>query len=255
MADENATWYDGLGLADENIGVIQTKGWKDANSIIQSYRELEKVSGRDKNDFIEIPKVAEGETPDYSAVFTRLGRPETAEGYELSDSDFAKAAREILFKAGITNSQAKELETWINTYTADLQKAADEKRAADLDARNKAGAEALKKEWGADFDKNTNLAKVVMQNMGLTNEQVDAIGDAIGPDAALKLFLAAAKRTDSESALTGYKQGGDETPEMAALRLDEMKNDPEMMRKLAEGDPKVQAEMLRLAALTVKKQG
>ena len=93
MADETTKWYESLGLADENIGVIQTKGWENADALISSYRELEKHIGADKNDFIKMPKVGDGETPDYSEVFARLGRPETADGYELSDSEFASAAK------------------------------------------------------------------------------------------------------------------------------------------------------------------
>lgn len=254
MAEENTQWYDGLGIEAENIGVIQNKGWTDANSIIKSYRELEKASGRDKNDFIAIPKAGEGETPDYSAVYARLGRPETAEGYELTDSDFAKAARDVLFKAGITQSQAKELETWINQYAADTQKAADEARAAEVAQFNKLGLENLKKEWGADFDKNTALAKTVVKAMGLTDDQIDAMGDVVGPDVVSKIFLAAAQRTDSESPLTGYRSAGGETAEMAALKISEMNSDPEIVKKLAQGDEKVAAEYIRLAAITAQKK-
>ena len=57
---ENENWYDGMQLDDENVGLIQTKGWGDMNSVMKSYRELEKYTGADKNDFLRIPKAADG---------------------------------------------------------------------------------------------------------------------------------------------------------------------------------------------------
>lgn len=254
MAEGNeARWYDSLQIADENIGVIQTKGWENADALISSYRELEKHIGADKNDFIKMPKVGEGETPDYSEVYSRLGRPESAEGYELSDSDFAKAARETLFKAGITKSQAKELESWFNEYSKGVQTKAEEARAAELDAKTQAAVEALKKEWGANFEKNQALAKDAVQKFGLSDEVLDAIGDAAGADVAAKLFLALAERSDTNSPLTGYRGGGDETREIAAMKLSEMRNDPEIIKKLAAGDQKTNEEFNRLAAIIAKR--
>jgi hypothetical protein len=253
MAEENSTWYGSLGLADENIGVIQTKGWENADALISSYRELEKHIGADKNDFIKMPKVVEGETPDYSEVFARLGRPETADGYELADSEFSSAAKEVLFKAGITKSQAKDLESWITEYATSAQQKAEEARVAELDAKAKTAIESLKKEWGADFEKNQALAQDAVRKFGLSDEVIDAIGDAAGADVAAKLFLALATRSDTNSPLTGYRGGGDETREIAAMKLSEMRNDPEIIKKLAAGDQKVNDEFNRLAAIIAKR--
>lgn len=250
MADENNTnWYDGLNIEDENIGVIQTKGWQDANSIIKSYRELEKFSGRDKNDYIEIPK---GEDADMSAVYARLGRPEKAEDYELQDTDFAKAAKEVLFKEGITKKQAKALEKWLDEYSVEQQKVMDEKAAAEAETRNKASMEALKKLWGADFDKNVALSKNVAQDLDMTNEEIDAVGNVIGAERLGKMLLGLSKPSDANQPLTGYKSGGQETKEMAKLRIEELKADSEFMKKVAADDEKSVQELLRLAAITAQ---
>lgn len=254
MAEENATaWYESLGLADESIGVIQTKGWENAEALVSSYRELEKHIGADKNDFIKMPKVVEGETPDYSEIYSKLGRPDSADGYELQDSEFASAAKEALFKAGITKNQAKELEAWISEYAQTTQKAADEARIAELDAKAKTAIEALKKEWGADFEKNQALAQDAVRKFGLSDEVIDAIGDAAGADVAAKLFLALANKSDANAPLTGYTSGGNESKEIAALKLSEMRNDPEIIKKLAAGDQKVNDEFNRLAAIVAKR--
>lgn len=249
MAEEN--WYDGMNLDDENIGLIQTKGWGDANSIIKSYRELEKYTGADKNDFIKIPKAGDGETPDYSEVYARLGRPENADGYELTDSDFSKAAREMLFKAGITKSQAKQLEEWINEYSKTYQDEAAAKAAADLELRNKASAEELKKEWGADTEKNYAIVQNTRKDLGISDEAFDAMVEKAGPKVVAELLLRASTNSDDNRTITNYNSNNTETKEMAALKIAQMQSDPEIIKKLAEGDSKVAAEFNRLAALTV----
>ena len=252
MAEENnnnQNWYDGLNIEEENIGVIQTKGWQDANSIIKSYRELEKFSGRDKNDFIEIPK---GEDADLSAVYSRLGRPDKAEDYELQDTDFAKAAKEMLFKEGITKKQAKALEKWIDEYGQNQAKALEEKAAAEAEARGKASVEALKKAWGADFDKNVALSKNTAKDLNITDEELDAVESILGAERFGKILLGLSKPSDANQPLTGYKSGGHETKEMAKLRIEELKSDSEFMKKVAAGDEKSVQELLRLAAITAQ---
>ena len=242
-------WYESLGLDEESTATVVAKGWKDTNSIIKSYKELEKFTGRDKNDFIEIPK---GEDADLSEVYSRLGRPNSADEYELQDTEFAKAAKEILFKEGISKKQAKALESWFDEYAKAQQAADEEKRSADMDARNKASMESLKKLWGADFDKNVALSKNVAADLELSNEQIDVIGEAIGAEKLGKILLGLSKPSDSNQPLTGYKSGGQETKEMAALRIDELKSDSEFMKKVAAGDEKSVQELLRLAAITAQ---
>lgn len=249
---ENENWYDGMQLDDENVGLIQTKGWGDMNSVMKSYRELEKYTGADKNDFIKIPKVADGETPDYSEVYTRLGRPENADGYELTDSDFAKAAKEALFKAGITNSQAKQLEEWVNEYTQNYQRSHEESLAAERETRNKAMGEELRKSWGAKAEENYAIVQNARKDFGISDEAFDAMVESAGPKVVAEILLRAATNSDANKSITGYNtSGGAESKEMAALKISEMRNDPEIMKKLAEGDKKVNDEFNRLSALLV----
>jgi len=243
-------WYDSLGLDDEAKGVIQNKGWQDAGSIIKSYRELEKFSGRDKSDFLEIPK---GEDADYSAVWSKLGRPENPDGYELSEEqDIAKSAKEAFFNAGLTKKQASQLQEWFEKYALDFDKANKEKYAQELDERNGKAIETLKKEWGANFESNAELCKTAVRKFEITDEQLDAIGDIIGPDKVAKMFLDMAVRTDADKPLTGYESGGKETPEQAKARIAELQSDSSFMAKVAANDKEAVAEMIRLANLTVE---
>lgn len=255
MADENnagsPAWFDSIeGLSDETKGLIQTKGWQDAESMAQSYRELEKYVGANKADFIKIPKAEEGKSPDYSEVFKALGRPDSADGYDLSDTEFAKAAKEVLFEAGISQAQAKKLEEFVNKFSADALQKQESERVAAADARVAEEFDSLKKKWGSDYDKNIELAKMTAKEFGLTDEQLDALGDSVlGAGKLTELLVAAAKRSDGEHPLTGYKGTGGESKETARYKLEELKADPEAMKKLASGDEKIAAEITRLAAI------
>jgi len=243
-------WYDSLGLDDEAKSVIQNKGWQDAGSIIKSYRELEKFSGRDKSDFLEIPK---GEDADYSSVWSKLGRPEDPSGYDLHDEqDIAKSARQAFYDAGLTKKQASQLQDWFEKYAVDFDAANKEKYNKDLEERNTKAIETLKKEWGADFDSNAELCKTAVKKYELTDDELDAIGNIIGPDKVAKMFLDMAVRTDADKPLTGYESGGKETVEQAKEKIAQLQQDVAFMAKLAAGDKEAAAEMIRLANLTVE---
>lgn len=247
MNDDNKQWYDGLNLDEESLSTVQNKGWTDANSIIKSYRELEKFSGQDKNDFIKIGKNEDG-TFDYSEVYTKLGKPEKAEDYELSDSDFWNESREVLFKNGITKDQAKALQEFVDGYTVKSQEAMER----EYNEKFEGGLENLKKEWGSSFDANVELARGVVSELGITDEQLDRIGDIMGVDKIANMFLRMAKTTDADKPLTGYKQqSATATKESASSRIAELQNDPEFMKKVSEGDPKAVQEMMDLAKATV----
>ena len=79
--------------------------------MLESYRHLEKLIGRDK---IALPK--EGDAEAWNAVYDRLGRPENAEGYEIAvpeglerDSAFEEQMRGLFHKAGLTKMQVAAL--------------------------------------------------------------------------------------------------------------------------------------------------
>lgn len=264
MADEgtqNATsnWYDSLNLSDEAKGMIEVKGFKDPNDLIKSYRNIESLVGVDKNDIIRIPKAAEGQEPDYSEVFKRLGRPEDASGYELPDNDFAKAAAEEMFKQGLSKKQAQALSKWIDSYNESYSKSYAEKMASEQEAKLKASIESLQKAWGADYDKNLEVAKIAVadaaKTIGLSADALDKIGDVIGIEMAAKLFyaLGSAQPGDGSKNLQNYSSHeGNETPEIAKFKIQQMYEDPELAKRIQAGDAKTFKELNRLNAIIAK---
>jgi hypothetical protein len=105
----------------------------------------------------------------------------------------------ILHKAGLSAAQAKALtEGWNELQATQRATAAQEKEAAErehtaLMDRQRAD---VKREWGADFDKNSEHVRRAWATgaaaAGIKPEQmqeaVDLLGGAIGFPAALKMF-------------------------------------------------------------------
>lgn len=257
----NATtnWYDSLNLTDEAKGMIEVKGFKDPNDLIKSYRNIESLVGVDKNDIIRIPKAAEGQEPDLTEVFKRLGRPENFADYQLGDSDFAKAAAEEMLKLGLTKKQAQGLNTWLGTYNESYSKTAAEAAAAEQKRVFEESVANLQKSWGAKYDENLEIAKQAVADaattMGLTEDALDKIGDVVGIEMAAKLFyaLGAAQSGDGSKHIQNYSaRTGNETPEIAKYKIQEMYADPELVTKLRNGDRKTYDELNRLNAIIAK---
>lgn len=254
-------WYDSLNLSDEYKGLAQVKNFKDANDLFKSYKNLESLTGVDKNEIIRIPKAKEGETPDYSEVFKALGRPDDVAGYELPDNDFAKAAAQKLFDLGLSKNQAKGMADWFDSYQSELAKTQQETAEANQQRIYDESVEALKKEWAAKYDENLNIAKIgaaeAAKNIGLTEDVLDKIGAVIGIDMAAKLFyslgIASGSASDGSKNLGDYSSHvGNETPEVAKYKLSEMYSDPETAKKIASGDKKTFDELNRLNAIIAK---
>lgn len=246
-------WYDGLNLSDEYKGLIQTKHFTDANELVKSYQNIEKLVGVDKNEIIRVPKAKDGEEPDLSEVWKALGRPDKAEDYGLPDNDFAKAASEEMHKLGLSVKQAKALSDFVDSYTESHKQQAQTASEEELERKAQKDREALKKEWGAEFDLNLEVARQAVADLkdtlGLDGDVLDKLGDTIGVDKASKIFYLLGKQAaeDGSKNLANYaSKSGGESAEIATYKIKEMYSDPDTAKKIMSGDVKTINELNRL---------
>ena len=161
---------------------------------------------------------------DWAAFYTQLGRPETAEGYELpvpegDDGAFAKQVAPMLHKHGITAEQAKGLATDWNAMLAEqaaVATAAEQARITAMDTKNRAEAETLKTEWGQEHDANMHHAKQAVSQF-LPKEQagniIAAIEAQVGYKATIQMLHAIGKGlAEHDAAGLGAKTGGEAKP-------------------------------------------
>ena len=248
--NEQKPYYADWGLSQENIGWLQSTGYSDPTALIEGFKSTKKFVGTDKNTLIRIPKPAEDGTVDYSEVYKQLGRPDDAKGYELGDTDFAKAASEKLFELGLSKKQATELAAFIAAQDEVNKKAEEETWNTNVEK----GIKELQKEWGADYDANKAVAQQAVRDIaaktGFTEEELNKIESTLGTDKATKLFYAIGAAQGGVKNLQNYN-AGQETPEIAAFKLKELKQDKEFVARLAKNEHKAVQEMNRLTALAM----
>lgn len=184
-------------------------------------------------------------TPEELAAFyTKLGRPESAEKYGFTlendeNGEIAKALAPAMFNAGLTAKQATQLQTALNTFTAGKVDAYAKEQDLQM--------QALQKDWGADYEKNTELARQATRKYGLSKEQLVRMETALGSNALMKLMFAIGSTTmDAEikGAGTGggLPSGKHYTQQEAAAKMKELQHDKEFGKKFMANDP----EALRL---------
>jgi hypothetical protein len=97
------------GLPDDLKGYVTTKGFKDTASVVDSYKNLEKLIGV-KEKLLQVPDDL-SDSKSMENVWKRLGRPEKPEDYGIKGKDeaFSKWSAEQFHKLGLNANQAKEL--------------------------------------------------------------------------------------------------------------------------------------------------
>lgn len=128
---EATSWLDTLG---DHKGYVENKGWKDPATVVESYRNLEKLRGVPQERLLTLPEdmTADGAL---DPVFDRLGRPEAAEKYtnalgEKFADDTFKAAAAQAHKLGLSDKQFAGMQEWLKGTTTGLE----QQRQAEIDA-------------------------------------------------------------------------------------------------------------------------
>lgn len=157
---------------------------------------------------------AEGDKDGWSAVYAKLGRPESADGYELpvpegQDGEFAKTTAQWMHEAGLNRQQAQALATQWNTFQsqqAEAQQAAIQKQAqTDL--------AIVRQEWGAEFDANKSVMERAVNTFAPPEfiEMLDKSGLINSPVIA-KMFLKIGAAINEDKSVATQKsspQGGE----------------------------------------------
>lgn len=138
------------GFSEDDKKYIGDKGWKATPDILKSYRELEKSYGTK----ISIPK--DEDTEGWNKLYSKLGRPESADKYEFEADEGIKAeAQKTFFELGLTSNQGSKLVEWFNNTSAAQKEALDKV----LDEQSRKEKEEVIAEWGDNANKNSELMK------------------------------------------------------------------------------------------------
>lgn len=235
-------------LSDDFKGFVQNKGWKAPAEVLDSYRNLEKLVRAPQDQVVQIPKFDDVEG--WNGVYSKLGRPSTPDGYKLEtpkeggDPEFTKWAQDKFHKAGLSETQAKQLASEWNADRAGKAAA----KVESVKAQAATDMATLKKEWGAAYDQNTSVAQRAAKTFGASSEVIDAMEAKIGTLATLKFFQNIGEKMGESKFVQGNgnysgDMSGPMTPSQARDAIKTLQGDYEFGKKYMAGDAKARQQM------------
>ena len=160
--ETNTDWR--AALSDELRADKSLENIKDVPSLAKSYIHAQKLVGADK---IPVPNKHATED-DWNAVYSKLGRPETADGYKFNlpenqkvDEEGLKVFADHAHKLGLLPNQAEGMVKFYNEMQANQLATADSTAAA---GRQKA-IDELTAEWGQAYDQKLERANNVVREV------------------------------------------------------------------------------------------
>lgn len=260
-AGQASSWFEKL---DPDMREwAANKGWKDGSAdpaeIVKSYRSLEQMMGADKaGRTILLPK-DENDKEAIEAIYKRLGRPDKPEEYEIAlpdgaDPSFSNTARQWFMDANLTKAQAAAVTKAYQAFELD--------QAQQLEQDNVRQIEALKKEWGGDYETKLEVGRAAAKAAGLSEQELKAMELAVGAARAARMleffgrnYVEGSPPDNNSRSNNGF---GGLSPAQAKSRIEQLYQDKEFMARYSNNDPKVRAvameemETLQKVAANVK---
>lgn len=137
--------------------------YKDINGMAKSLINAQKMVGADK---VAIPGTW-GTDADWEQVYSKLGRPNEAAGYELDAGEDAiednvEWFKDTAHKIGLNNQQAQQLLSMYNERMGSVGAVNDEQ----LETQRVQLETDLRKEWGDSFERKMGAANSVLAEFG-----------------------------------------------------------------------------------------
>ena len=200
---------------------------KDLNSLAKSYVSAQQMIGADK---IVIPR-SDATPEEWGAVYDKLGRPSTVDGYDLGQVEFPEGfprdekaetfIKQLFHKAGVNSQQAQTLYKEFTAHQIEQFQGIMTERQT----RAEAAINSLKKEWGGKYDAEVSVAK----------QAVAAFGGE-----ALKQFFNETGLGDHPTLIKAFNNIG------KALAEDKSFRDGSLNQGFAPGEDAAKAEIARL---------
>ena len=230
--NEGDPWYGEL--ADDTPqdfkDWIGNKAFADPVTALQSGFNTEKLIGLEKAGRTVVMPKDENDTEGLAAFRTKLGVPDSPEGYELpvpegQSEEFSKVASTWFHEAGVPKAAAAGIAEKWNTHINELvTKQQDEAKLAAEQQLN-----ALKTEWGDAYGKNAEFGRrgfaAYGSKAGLDENDLKAVEATIGTAKMLKLFHSLGESMSESEFTEGDHKTFSMTPDEAQSKLDQARKD------------------------------
>lgn len=219
---------------------VEAKQYANPAALALANYNLTRLQTNDPN-VVDLPG-AQADQAAWDAFYTKLGRPESADKYDLKfegvtvDDNMVTFGKEMFHKMGLSNAKAQEAADMWNKFVADSN-------AATLQAQtqqNDADLTALQTRWGAELDANKADGKRAVEALGLSADIVGKIEANIGSAAIVELLATIGKKTREGGGIIVPPAQFDPnnpatmTKEQAAARITELQADATFQAKYAD---------------------
>lgn len=180
-------WFDSF--QDEGLKeYLGSKGFKDPESIAKSYQNLEKMHGVPADELFRIRPDMEPE--EMGKLYSKLGRPEAADGYTLKAGDgdvpeLVEWLKGAAFESGMSDKAVNDLYAGFNEK---VQGIADQ-QMEQIQVKNTNEVQDLFNSWGTKVEFNKNLVDRAGEHLGVTPEMLESI-KSTGQSAAFMQMMA-----------------------------------------------------------------
>lgn len=235
---------------------VTQRGFKDAKTVVESFRNLEKLRGIPLDRLLEMPDPkANPETSDakMKTIYERLGKPANPDGYGLAPKDdknpeFTNWAKDAFHKLNLTKDQGQALVKQFNEFSERLEGDANAQHSAKVQEQ----VGVLRKEWGAAYNQNVARAQSAYRQFGIPDAAIDSLEKSIGFDGVIKMFHKLSTQVGEQEFINGGEGSGSFgdniqlSPEQANARIKALKQDGDWAARYLKGDVKAKQEMERL---------
>lgn len=213
------TSADWRGLLSEDIKTNKAlESFKDINSLAKSYLHAQTLIGK---------RVTDLSPEELGQVYSKLGRPETAAGYELPAPEgdpIVTSYRQIAHDLGLSKQTAETLYRRYADTIVEQQRGAQEA----FEKQSEEHREALKQEWGSAYKERLEYARRGALSLGgeeLLKEIMNSPSLGNNPMVIRALANAGMKLRESAGFGSSDSAAFTMTPEMATNEIATLKKD------------------------------
>lgn len=226
-AANDAAWDWAPHAKDEDLGWVQSKGYKTPADLLKAARNSEKLIGHDK---VPLPK-DETDTEGYARVWEKLGRPATPADYKIelpegTDRTFVDRITKSLHANGASQKLAAELIQEYMAYGAEANQRAEAEQKSQWENDQR----MLETEWGKAYDQQIEHARRGAREFGFDNATLGKIEGALGKAGLLRMMNKIGLGLTEDKRVGGEGSGGNAlTPERAKYEIGQLRLDSKFM--------------------------
>lgn len=221
------SWMD---LLDEDLRENDTlKRFKSLNELAKSHNNLRRTVGADT---IRVPGKNAGDE-EWAEVYQALGRPDAPDQYHLDkpedvpdeffDESRVEKAKEVYHKLGLSQKQAEAL----LAFDLEYEKEVDATMAKAEQQQHEEAGQALKKEWGAQYDAKLHAGNLAFEIGAEGNAALKAkVEEKYGNDPDLIRLMANIGARLEEHKIVNQDAQASESVSTIQDRIDEALHDP-----------------------------